>query len=169
MLGAPIDIKKWIEENGDMLKPPVNNYCLQRGGFTVMIVGGPNERTDYHINQTPEWFYQFKGEMLLKVVDGEEFKDIPIKEGESFLLPANVPHSPVRFANTVGIVLEQDRPQTMQDKMRWYCKKCGAIVHEEVFHCHDLGTQVKSAIDKFDSDIKLRTCPKCGTVNQSRP
>lgn len=169
LLGAPINIQKWIAENGDRLKPPVNNYCLQTGGFTVMIVGGPNERTDYHINQTPEWFYQFKGEMLLKVVNDGKFQDIPIKEGESFLLPANTPHSPVRFANTVGVVLEQDRPESMLDKMRWYCKSCGEVCHEEAFHCHDLGTQVKSAIEKFDADLDLRTCKHCGTVNHSRP
>jgi 3-hydroxyanthranilate 3,4-dioxygenase len=168
-LGPPINIQKWIAENEDKLQPPVNNFCLQRGGFTVMIVGGPNERTDYHINQTPEWFYQFKGDMLLKVVDDGKFRDIPIKEGESFLLPGDTPHSPVRFANTVGVVLEQDRPDTMMDQMRWYCKECKEICHEESFHCHDLGTQVKAAIDKFDSDIKLRTCDHCGTVNKSRP
>lgn len=134
-----------------------------------MIVGGPNERTDYHINQTPEWFYQYKGDMLLKVVDEGVFRDIPIKAGESFLLPGNTPHSPVRFANTVGIVLEQDRPEGVLDQMRWYCKNCKEICHNASFYCTDLGTQVKAAIDEFDASLELRTCKHCGTVNQSRP
>ncbi|KAH3668994.1 hypothetical protein OGAPHI_002749 [Ogataea philodendri] len=169
MLPQPIDIHKWIAENQHLLQPPVNNYCLHRGGFTVMIVGGPNERTDYHINQTPEWFYMYKGDMLLKVVDDGEFKDIPIKEGESFLLPPNTPHNPVRFAKTIGLVLEQDRPKGVNDKMRWYCSNCREICHEVEFYCVDLGTQVKEAILAFDKDIDSRTCKSCGTLNYSKP
>lgn len=169
MLGQPINIPKWLKENEHLLQPPVNNYCLHRGGFTVMIVGGPNERTDYHVNQTPEWFYMHKGSMLLKVVDEGEFKDIHIHEGDSFLLPGNVPHNPVRFANTVGIVVEQDRPEGVNDQLRWYCSNCKEIVYNESFYCSDLGTQVKDAILAFDGDLEKRTCKKCGTLNYSKP
>ncbi|KAH3686572.1 hypothetical protein WICPIJ_002453 [Wickerhamomyces pijperi] len=169
MLGEPINIPKWLKENEHLLQPPVNNYCLHRGGFTVMIVGGPNERTDYHVNQTPEWFHMYKGSMLLKVVDDGEFKDIHIHEGDSFLLPGNVPHNPVRFANTVGIVVEQDRPVGVNDQLRWYCSTCKEIVYNESFYCSDLGTQVKEAILAFDADIEKRTCKKCGTLNYSKP
>lgn len=169
MLPAPINIPKWLQDHGDLLKPPVNNFCLHRGGFTVMIIGGPNERTDYHINTTPEWFYQYKGTITLKVVDEGEFRDIEIGQNESFLLPANTPHSPVRYKDTVGIVVEQDRPEGVKDKMRWYCSKCGAQVYEGEFRCDDLGSQVKDTIDRFDSDINARTCKKCGHVNKSYP
>lgn len=169
MLGAPININKWIKENGHLLQPPVNNFCLHRGGFTVMIVGGPNERTDYHINQTPEYFHQIKGSMCLKVVDNGEFKDIIIEEGDSFLLPGNTPHNPVRFANTVGLVVEQDRPQGVNDKVRWYCSKCRDVVYEIEFYLTDLGTQIKQGIEKFDSDEQNKICKKCGTKNYSKP
>ncbi|ABN64447.1 3-hydroxyanthranilic acid dioxygenase [Scheffersomyces stipitis CBS 6054] len=169
MLPEPININKWIEENGHLLQPPVNNYCLHRGGFTIMIVGGPNERTDYHINETPEHFHQLKGAMCLKVVDDGEFRDIIINEGDSFLLPGNTPHNPVRFADTIGLVVEQDRPETALDRLRWYCSNCREIVHEAAFHLTDLGTQIKEAILAFDGDKESRTCKKCGTLNYSKP
>lgn len=128
----------------------------------VKIVGGPNARSDYHINETAEWFYQYKGSMLLKVVDEGAFRDIPIREGEMFLLPPNTPHNPVRFADTVGIVLEQPRPTESKDKLRWYCHNCGSIVNEESFHCTDLGTQIKEAVNGFKTSAEKRTCKTCG-------
>lgn len=169
MLPQPINIHKWIQENKHLLKPPVNNYLVHKGGFSVMIVGGPNERTDYHVNQTPEYFHQFKGHMCLRVVDDGEFKDIIINEGDSFLLPGNTPHNPVRFADTIGLVVEQDRPKDVLDKLRWYCSNCKQIVHEIEFYCYDLGTQVKEAIVSFDKDIEARTCNTCKTLNYSKP
>ncbi len=133
------------------------------------IVGGPNARTDYHINETPEWFYQYKGAMLLKVVDQTQFKDIVITEGSMFLLPANTPHNPVRFANTVGIVLEQKRPADSFDKLRWYCQACHKVVEEAAFHCTDLGTQIKEAVVAFEKDLDRRVCKHCGTFAKARP
>lgn len=128
-------------------------------------MGGPNARTDYHINETAEWFYQYRGSMLLKVVeDNQKFRDIPIREGEMFLLPPNTPHNPVRFADTVGIVLEQPRPAKSQDRLRWYCQNCGEVVHEASFHCTDLGTQIKEAVNNFTSNREKRTCKHCGEL-----
>ncbi|KAM7205800.1 3-hydroxyanthranilic acid dioxygenase [Naviculisporaceae sp. PSN 640] len=170
MLSPPVNLPKWLEENSHLLKPPINNYCVYNEDVTVMIVGGPNARTDYHINTTPEWFYQYKGAMLLKVVDSSTpdspFKDIIISEGSMFLLPPNTPHNPVRFADTVGIVLEQKRPEGSVDKMRWYCgnETCREIVYEAAFHCTNLGTQIKAAVEDFKGDLEKRTCKKCGEV-----
>jgi len=163
-----------LEENSHLLKPPINNYCVYNEDVTVMIVGGPNARTDYHINTTAEWFYQYKGAMLLKVVDPSEppssqFKDIIIHEGCMFLLPPNVPHNPVRFANTVGIVLEQKRPADSIDRLRWYCGNCKEVVEEASFHCTDLGTQIKEAVNAFRDSKERRTCKACGEVAESAP
>ncbi|KXJ95414.1 3-hydroxyanthranilate 3,4-dioxygenase [Microdochium bolleyi] len=188
-LGPPVNLPKWLEENSHLLKPPVNNYCVYNEGFTVMIVGGPNARTDYHINTTPEYFYQHKGAMMLKVVDvddGHAFRDIIVREGDMFLLPANTPHNPVRFAGTVGVVLEQARPAGSLDRMRWYCQSdaCSstaggsggggggegpAVVHEAAFHCTDLGSQIKEAIAAFMASEENRRCPRCGTLASSLP
>ncbi|KAF9649989.1 3-hydroxyanthranilic acid dioxygenase [Thelephora ganbajun] len=160
----PINIPKWLEENGHLLQPPIGNHTVYDGNdFMVMLVGGPNERNDYHINETEEWFYQWKGDMLLKVVDGVEFRDIPIQEGSIFLLPPNTPHSPIRFPNTVGIVIEGARPKVMKDRLRWYCKNPvhtkPTIIREVVVY-----VELKSYVEAWMADESLRKCKECGTV-----
>ncbi|KIY72556.1 3-hydroxyanthranilic acid dioxygenase [Cylindrobasidium torrendii FP15055 ss-10] len=151
----------------------VNNFCLYRGGdFVLMVVGGPNERRDYHVNETEEWFYQHKGAMLLRVVDDGVFRDIHIKEGEMFMLPGNVPHNPVRFADTIGLVMERERPTEAIDSLRWYCTKGNhptpTIIYEESFHVTDLGTQLKPIIQKWMTEEGLRKCKSCGEVADAK-
>ncbi|KAI8866853.1 3-hydroxyanthranilate 3,4-dioxygenase [Ramicandelaber brevisporus] len=171
----PLDFNAWLSTNGHLLKPPVNNFVLQQGDFLVQVVGGPNKRTDYHVNMTEEWFYQVKGNLLLKIVDttdggNNEHKDLWINEGSMFLLPPNVPHSPNRFENTIGIVIERKRREGEIDILRWYCAKeeCREIVYEEKFFCTDLGKDLAPIIQRYANDDKLRTCAKCGTVNPTR-
>lgn len=106
---------------------------------------------------------------MLKVVDEGEFKDIIIGESEMFLLPPNTPHNPVRFANTVGIVLEQHRPESSIDRLRWYCTTCHEIVDEASFHCTDLGTQIKEAVNQFKDSEERRKCKNCGAVAEAAP
>jgi 3-hydroxyanthranilate 3,4-dioxygenase len=160
-----------LEANSHLLKPPVNNYLIYNDPMTVMIVGGPNARTDYHLNSTPEFFFQYKGRMLLKTIEPttNEFKDIYINEGELFLLPGNVPHNPVRFADTVGVVIEQPRPEGSLDSLMWFCQDCGTKVHQESFHCTDLGTQIKKAVQEFEANEEARKCGKCGAVCDVKP
>ncbi|KAF7586661.1 3-hydroxyanthranilic acid dioxygenase [Aspergillus hancockii] len=170
----PFPFASWLAENEDKLHPPVNNHCLYSGqDFTLMVVGGPNARNDYHINQTEEWFYQVKGDMRLRIVENDAiFRDITIKEGEMFLLPGNTPHNPVRVANTIGLVMERKRPEGSLDRLRWYCTKgpheTPTIIREDIFHCADLGTQLKPLIEKWQTDEESRRCGECGSIADPR-
>src|SRR5215510_3387366 len=95
-LSTPINLASWIEEHRDLLKPPVGNVAVWNSNFLVMVVGGPNARSDYHINPGEELFYQVEGDIVLKVLDDGQPRDVPIRQGELFLLPSRVPHSPQR-------------------------------------------------------------------------
>ena len=110
MMLPPINFKEWIDINRDLLKPPVcNKVIYENTEFIIMVVGGPNTRKDYHIDEGEEFFYQLEGKMILRIMEDSKPKDIQINEGEIFLLPAKVPHSPQRFENTVGLVIERKR------------------------------------------------------------
>ena len=160
---APFNLQRWIEDNRHLLKPPVGNKMLWNSGFMVMVVGGPNQRADYHVNPGEELFYQVEGDIVLKVIEDGKPRDIPIKQGEIFLLPPNVPHSPQRPPNTVGLVLEQARPATANDHLRWYCRQCQAVVHDVAFVPAEIGKQIKAALDEYNGNPAVRTCKACGT------
>jgi 3-hydroxyanthranilate 3,4-dioxygenase len=161
---APFNLQGWIADNRHLLKPPVGNKMIYNGQFMVMVVGGPNQRADFHVNATEELFYQVEGDIVLRVIEDGKPRDIPIRQGEMFVLPANVPHSPQRPADTIGLVLEMARPTDANDHVRWYCRKCGAVVYDAAFHCVDLGKQLKPVIEGFNSDPARRTCKNCHTV-----
>lgn len=165
-LSAPFNLQTWIAANRHLLKPPVGNACIWNSGFLVMVVGGPNRRSDYHINTGEELFYQVEGDIVLKVMDDGQPRDIPIQQGELFVLPAGVPHSPQRPAGTVGLVVEQPRANPGDQHLRWYCRKCQSVVHDVAFVPADIGKQIKAALDEFNGNVALRTCKKCGTVQE---
>jgi 3-hydroxyanthranilate 3,4-dioxygenase len=165
MIHSPLNFKVWIDEHRHLLKPPVGNKCVwEDGDYIVMVVGGPNSRKDYHFNKTPEFFYQVEGDITLKIIDKGVPRDIPIKEGEIFLLPAGVPHSPQRGPNTVGLVIETKRPKQMKDAMLWFCENCGNKLYEEKFYCANIVNDLPRIMKDFYSDETLRTCKKCKSV-----
>jgi len=159
-----INFKEWIDENRDLLKPPVGNKAIYNEDYIVMVVGGPNSRKDYHLNQTPEFFYQVEGDIVLKVIDNGEPKDIHIREGEVFYLPPNIPHSPQRGPNTVGLVIEQKRPEGMEDGLAWFCESCNDKIYEEPFTLQNIEKDMPVIFNRFYSNLKLRTCDSCGAV-----
>jgi 3-hydroxyanthranilate 3,4-dioxygenase len=162
---TPLNLRAWIEENRSLLRPPVGNKMVWKDhSFMVMVVGGPNLRKDYHINPTEEFFHQIEGNITLRILEDGKPRDIPIREGEIFLLPANVPHSPQRPEGTVGMVVEHARPEGANDHLAWFCEKCGEPLYDEEFRLVDLGAQLKPVIEKVKADESLRTCKECGVV-----
>lgn len=164
---APYNLKAWIEENRHLLRPPVGNKMVwQDQEFMVMVVGGPNRRKDFHIEDGEEFFYQVEGDITVRIIEDGTTRDVSIREGEMFLLPARIPHSPQRPENTVGLVIERQRKPGELDHLRWYCEGCGDVLHDAAFELEDLATQLKPIIENFYADETLRTCEGCGAVMQ---
>ena len=161
----PFDLQGWIDDHRDVLKPPVcNKQIFERDDYIVMIVGGPNNRTDYHYNETPELFYQLEGEMVLKIIDNGEFKDIPIKAGEIFMLPGEVLHSPQRMPNSIGMVVEQKRAPGQQDALQWFCSACNHPMYREAFSLDNIETDLPIVFENFYGNQANCTCENCGHV-----
>ena len=162
----PFSFKNWIDEHRHLLKPPVGNQVVyeDNSDFIVMIVGGPNSRKDFHYNETEEFFYQLEGDIILKIVEDGKVIDIPIKEGEIFLLPPKVPHSPQRPANTVGLVMEIKRKHGEKDGFLWFCENCHNKLHDTYFELTDIVKQLPPVMNSFYSSEANRTCQNCGTI-----
>ncbi len=165
MLPNPINLQAWIAEHRHLLKPPVSNKCIHDGDFIVMIVGGPNARTDYHCDEGPEWFLQIEGEMILRIQEDGKARDISIKAGETFLLPPRVPHSPQRMPDSIGLVIERKRMPQELDGLQWYCERCNEKLYEEYFPLVDIETDFPAVFERFYRSPEHRTCKACGHFN----
>ena len=164
------NLRAWIDQHRELLKPPVGNRQVFRDSeFIIMVVGGPNARTDYHEDPGEEFFYQLEGDMVLRTMQEGARVDIPIREGEVLLLPPRVPHSPQRFANTVGLVIERQRKPEEQDGFLWYCEHCAYPLYAEYLHISDIEKQLPPIFERFYGSVEKRTCPACGTVAHKRP
>jgi 3-hydroxyanthranilate 3,4-dioxygenase len=170
---APFDFKQWVEDNQQYLQPPVNNKLLHAdSGMIVMVVGGPNTRVDFHDDPVEEWFYQIKGDMMLKIAENGTIYDVPIREGEVFMMPSHTIHAPQRPNEGFGIVVESPRMAGMREAFQWYCFNCGNRVHRvEVPGLTDTSaivTALPQVYDGFHADIEARTCKECGTLHPGK-
>ncbi len=164
-----INFKQWIDEHRHLLKPPVGNQMVfEDAEFIVMVIGGPNARKDFHFNEGEEFFYQVEGDITLRIMENGTTRDIPIREGEIFLLPARVPHSPQRPAETVGLVIERKRHEGELDGFMWFCESCGEKLYEEFFQLKNIVTQLPPIMERFFSSEQHRSCTHCGVV-MARP
>ena len=164
----PINLKKWIDEHRSQLKPPIGNKTVWRDerDTIIMIVGGPNARKDYHVNATEEFFYQVEGDITVGIIhpDTGKAEDVIIREGEIYLLPANVPHSPRRPAGTIGLVVEQKRPPGATDKLQWYSDDTHELVYEAEFTLENIEQDLKRIMAEFWSNEDLRRCKSTGSI-----
>jgi len=163
------NFQKWISDNQHLLKPPVGNKkVFEDGEMTVLVVGGPNERTDYHDDPVEEFFYKLKGDMVLKVVDEGKFYDVPIRQGDVFLLPPHVPHSPQRpQAGSVGLVVEAARPNAL-DAFNWYCFECGNLVHRIEVKVSHLVKDLPPLYEAFYANTEARRCKNCSAIHPGK-
>jgi 3-hydroxyanthranilate 3,4-dioxygenase len=165
-------LKKWIEKNHSYFNPPfrTNKLLVHEKDFLVMILRGPNTRLDFHIEPGDEFFYQIKGDMeLVLKPPGERRHSVAIKEGEIFVCPGGLPHSPRRFPDTWGLVIERKRRQEETEEFVWFCEKCDDLVLSRVMNQGSIPAQVSAAYNEFNADSKLRTCTACGYIFPETP
>ncbi|MFF4416461.1 3-hydroxyanthranilate 3,4-dioxygenase [Streptosporangium sp. NPDC001559] len=167
----PIDFTKWIDEHAHLLKPPVGNKVIFEGAndLIVMVVGGPNARTDFHVDPYEELFYQVRGNMHINVMTEDGPETVHVKEGQMWLLPPNLPHSPQRpEEGSVGFLVERIRPEGVLEKFRWYCQDCDAVVHEVELQVRDIVSDLPPIFQAFYDDEKARTCGNCGALHPGK-
>ena len=169
MIRRPFNLQAWIDEHRHELKPPVANRNLYHdaGDYIVMIVAGPNARKDYHFNETEELYYQLEGDINVRIQEDGKAVDVPIKQGEMFLLPARTPHSPSRSAGSIGLVIELKRQASEDDALMWFCDNCNTKLHESYFHLNDIEKDFLPRFREFYNSEQKRTCPNCGHVMEA--
>jgi 3-hydroxyanthranilate 3,4-dioxygenase len=167
---AVLSFHGWIDEHRHLLKPPVNNRTMALGkDFIVQIVGGPNQRTDFHVDPYEEWFFQIRGDMHVDVMHEGKPQTVHIREGDAWLLPGNVPHSPQRpDPDSIGLVIERVREEGTPEKFQWYCPNCAALVHEAELQVRDIVADLPPVFAAFYADESARTCPNCGAVHPGK-
>jgi 3-hydroxyanthranilate 3,4-dioxygenase len=169
-LRKPFNFSRWIEEHSHLLKPPVGNKLVfEDAGMVVQVVGGPNQRVDFHDDPVEEFFYQLKGDMILKLAEGGKIHDVRIREGDIFMLPPHVRHSPQRpVPGSVGLVVESARAEGAKDAFEWFCFNCGHRVHRVEVTVQNIVQDLPPLFQAFYADEKARTCLSCGTVHPGK-
>ena len=169
--GAPLNFNNWVTDHADRLKPPVGNQQIwPKSDLICTVVGGPNQRTDFHVDPYEEYFHQFKGNASLLIADRGQFERIHLREGDVFLLPAFVRHSPQRpEAGSLCTVIERSRPKGVIDAFEWYCAHCGTLVARREVQLESIVEDLPKAFASFyDTPETERVCPDCGTLHPGR-
>jgi 3-hydroxyanthranilate 3,4-dioxygenase len=169
--GRPLNFPRWLQENAHLLKPPVGNHQIwANSDFMVTVVGGPNERSDFHDDPLEEFFYQFKGNAHLLLWDRGRYERVELREGDVFLMPPHVHHSPQRpEPESRCLVIERQRPTGLVDAFQWCCARCGTVVQRHEVQLQDIVRDLPATYEHFyASSSAARTCPACGEVHPGR-
>lgn len=165
-------LKRWVEQNKGLFEPPfkTNRVLAYHKDFIVMILRGPNVRLDFHVEPGEEFFYQVEGNIELHIKPpGEQRHVVKIREGEVYLCPGGLAHSPRRGEGTWGMVIERKRLPEEIEKFVWFCENCDEKVHSQEVVQGDIAAQVARTYGAFNSDPRLRTCTKCSYVFPQTP
>jgi 3-hydroxyanthranilate 3,4-dioxygenase len=168
---TPLNFNNWVADHADRLKPPVGNQQIwPKSDLMCTVVGGPNQRTDFHVDPYEEYFHQFKGNASLLIADRGQFERVHLREGDVFLLPAFVRHSPQRpEAGSLCTVIERSRPKGVIDAFEWYCAHCGTLVTRREIQLDSIVEDLPKAFASFyDTPEEDRVCPDCGTLHLGR-
>ncbi len=171
LYSAPLNFNRWVDDHAHQLKPPVGNQQIWKNSDLICtVVGGPNQRTDFHVDPFEEYFHQFKGNASVLIADRGKIERVHLREGDVFLLPAFVRHSPQRpEAGSLCTVIERNRPVGEIDVFEWYCAQCGHLVASRELQLQSIVEDLPKAFASFydTSDVE-RTCSSCGTVHSGR-
>lgn len=166
------NFETWIKDHEADLRPPVNNKQMwePQGDFIVQVVGGPNQRTDFHLDPYEEWFYQYKGDMHVNLMTDDGQQRVDIAEGEMWMLPRNVYHSPQRpEADSIGIVIERIRERGVLEEFAWFCQECNERIHSVELKVDDIVTDLPPVFETFyGTSDEERTCSNCGAVHPGK-
>ncbi len=172
MIRDAFNFNKWLEEHRHELVPPVGNKNLyhESDDYIVMVVAGPNARKDYHYNETEEWFFQLEGHITVRIQEDGKPREVHVGPGDMFLCPAKTPHSPVREAGSVGLVLERKRAgRGFTDGLLWFCESCNHSLHAAYFELNNIEQDFLPHFREFYGSESLRTCGECGHMMESDP
>jgi len=164
-----VNVNNWLGEHQSSFLPPVCNKLMHEKQLKVFFVGGPNQRKDFHLEQGEEFFYMKKGNMELIVQEQGRFRSIFINEGQVFLLPGKIPHSPQRKENTIGLVVERERSRNELDCLRYFVDGTTDTLFERWFYCDDLGAQLGPVIKEFFASNEYRTGRPIDGSSQLKP
>ncbi len=169
--GRPLNFPRWLAQHSHLLEPPVGNLQVWKDAdLMVTVVGGPNARSDFHDDPLEEFFYQLVGDAYLLIWDRGRFERIDLRQGDIFLMPPHLLHSPQRpMRDSRCLVVERHRPAGVLDAFQWHCAHCAALVTREELQLSDIVADLPATFRRFyASSEAARTCQQCGSLHPGR-